>query len=768
MSLPPSASSTVIRGRFLDTTGDPLSVTVQFKPEPNRILARTDKVTLYNTAITASSDPGTGDWSIEVLSSDDQDLDPYDWTYTVTITGDVSDTLTGVPAPSDVPIDPGTGKPTVDLTDLVTGSSTGGLGRVYVLAALTDVDLSTPPFGGQQLIYDAERGVWTGGGPAEIPVWDSIVDKPPTFPPSPHSHPTADVVGLDTTLAAKADLASLAAVATSGAFADLTDSPTIPTTPGEVGAAPAVHTHSPADAGAAPVVHSHDEADIEALASKVDKDVQVWNVLDHGVIGDGVAVDTAALQAVLTAAPAGTRVVIPEGVTCKINGTLTISKKLHLSGGEIVQTATNLEAIILTPAASGSSIRNVRMTGPGAVNYGGQCRAIHLAGTNTTTRVTGVLVEDVTASGWSFGVSARLAERFTVKGCTLTDLGYAGVHMFSVNRFKVIDNIIDDVHLTGTNVDCYGITVNRIENVTIAAEPLSEGGLVSRNHVLNVEHEGIDTHGGVNLTISDNYVHGCRTGIACVAGGNENNVETYAPKGIICTGNVVVSGVSDGSREVGIKLVGAGTGAGALVDGATGVISNNYVHGHGLSGATAGGGIMVYYTHGVVISGNTVLEPSNYGVLAYHTNHGLVINGNLVVDPWHPTGGTPAAIYLRDADNTDVLVDGNVGVLGGKSATSKLYRGIWVHSTATGLLGFNHAPQASNAEIVGSVGMKTRFDSYEVQFHSTAATTRKIGFFGETPASRPTSTPANATDLASAQTLVNSLKATLQAYGLIP
>ncbi|MGI5245429.1 hypothetical protein [Dactylosporangium sp. CA-139066] len=45
--------------------------------------------------------------------------------------------------------------------------------------------------------------------------------------------------------------------------------------------------------------------------------------------------------------------------------------------------------------------------------------------------------------------------------------------------------------------------------------------------------------------------------------------------------------------------------------------------------------------------------------------------------------------------------------------------------------------------------------------------TQKLGFFGATPVVRPIGTPANASDLATAQALVNDLKAKLIALGLI-
>jgi hypothetical protein len=45
--------------------------------------------------------------------------------------------------------------------------------------------------------------------------------------------------------------------------------------------------------------------------------------------------------------------------------------------------------------------------------------------------------------------------------------------------------------------------------------------------------------------------------------------------------------------------------------------------------------------------------------------------------------------------------------------------------------------------------------------------TQKLGFYGATPVVRPTATPADATDLATALTLLNNLKAKLIALGLV-
>ncbi|MEQ7008475.1 hypothetical protein ABN028_20075 [Actinopolymorpha sp. B17G11] len=222
MPLPASASSTVIQGRILDVAGNPLSATITLTPVPERIVVKVDDTTMYRTPVSVDTDPATGAWELEVLSSDDPDLDPTGWTYTLTVKGPlVSDTITGVPAPKDAPVDPGSGRPTVDITELTLGSSSSGTGVAYRLAGLADVDVTTAaPVGGQALVYDDLTSSWKPGDSSGVSSWDDLTDKPATFPPSAHTHATSEVTGLDTALAAKAEATDALAVprATGGAW----------------------------------------------------------------------------------------------------------------------------------------------------------------------------------------------------------------------------------------------------------------------------------------------------------------------------------------------------------------------------------------------------------------------------------------------------------------------------------------------------------------------------------------------------------------------
>ena len=721
MALPPSASTTVIRGRFQNTDGDPLAVTVTFVPEPKRIVCRTDRVILYNATVTAQSDPATGEFSVEVLSSDDPDLDPYDWTYTVRITGAVTDTLTGVPAPKDAPVDPDTGKATIDLTDLVTGSASQGLGRVYVLAALTDVDLSTPPLDGQQLVYNAATGKWTGGGVAATPTWDSLEGKPSTFPPSPHTHPTSEVDGLDAALASKADVASLAPVATSGAYTDLTGLPSIPSSPEDIGAAPAVHSHStaevagldaalagkadtsslapvatsgayadltglpaipsaPEDIGAAPAAHTHSTSEVSgldaaldaALDGKVDKGALVVDVHDYGAVGDGAADDTPALTAALAAAANGGVVKLRQGRLYRVDSTWTINKPCTVdgAGASIIATVPGLTMIDVT--ASDVILTGFRVNGPGG-SYVDGAHGIRIQGAAAAAPIRRVSIRNVEVGNVPFrGIFAQYAEDVNVEGCYVHDVVYAGIGFWSVIRGSIVRCRISNITNSGyVNGNAYGIELSRAETDNLATDPRTSDILVQGNHVSDVPTwEGIDTHGGQRIQIVDNTVLRCSRGIVVTSGDAAGQVPTFAPLACLVRGNLVESGVSDGSRSYGIHFNGVLNGS-TPGERATGIIADNMIVQHGIqtSASDSGAGaIRVYVTDGIVIRGNVIVEPGNIGINLVTHNRAYAVIGNVVMEPWSNTSGALPAAIRQYNGNSNGLVIGNQLIATGTKA----------------------------------------------------------------------------------------------------
>jgi hypothetical protein len=171
--------------------------------------------------------------------------------------------------------------------------------------------------------------------------------------------------------------------------------------------------------------------------------------------------------------------------------------------------------------------------------------------------------------------------------------------------------------------------------------------------------EGIDTHAGQRLSIIGNQVFDCLVGIALVASPDEFSAELYAPQDITVIGNTVDSRVSDGSRQSGIKLVGA---SGVSVNEyATGVISGNIVRGHGNDTNGLDGAIQIYCTRGVVISGNVVFEASPNGIALYHDNLDFVVSGNTITDTWTNSRPIAVGITTSSTNNKGFITDNTVG-----------------------------------------------------------------------------------------------------------
>jgi hypothetical protein len=116
------------------------------------------------------------------------------------------------------------------------------LAPAQFLATLFDVAISSGPNDGDVLTYDASEGEWIAQAVAAASVaWDDVTSKPSTFAPSTHasSHHTggADAIApadigaaaASHTHAASDITSGLATVATTGAYSDLSGTPTLGT-----------------------------------------------------------------------------------------------------------------------------------------------------------------------------------------------------------------------------------------------------------------------------------------------------------------------------------------------------------------------------------------------------------------------------------------------------------------------------------------------------------------------------------------------------------
>lgn len=206
MVLPTDYDTVPVRGKYVYLDGSPAAGQIRFTGKVIATSTATDTIIIPAT-ITAQLDEN-GEFAINVPATDDPDISPGNWTYTV------EERLTaggGRTYEIDVPL---ASKPDgIDLSSVAPVSPASGDPTAFVT-----------------LTTFAEH-VHEGGGGGGSSAWDDITDKPVVFPPSTHTHVISDVGDLQIALDAKQDAGDYA---------------------------PAVHTHTPADVGLGAVDNTSD------------------------------------------------------------------------------------------------------------------------------------------------------------------------------------------------------------------------------------------------------------------------------------------------------------------------------------------------------------------------------------------------------------------------------------------------------------------------------------------------------------------------------
>jgi hypothetical protein len=149
------------------------------------------------------------------------------------------------------------------------------------------------------------------------------------------------------------------------------------------------------------------------------------------------------------------------------------------------------------------------------------------------------------------------------------------------------------------------------------------------------------------------------------------------------------------------------------------------------------------------------------------------VTGSLAVSSFVAVGTNPAQSgAVRLANNSKVTWRNPAGTAdhdGIYLGADGIMRVAAVTGTALNLF----VTGAANSVVAIGAGSVTLTDAMNLIVGSTTGTkvgtsaTQKLGFYGATPVVRPTGTPAAATDPATTMALVNSLRASLIALGLI-
>lgn len=286
---------------------------------------------------------------------------------------------------------------------------------------------------------------------------------------------------------------------------------------------------------------------------------------EFGVVGNGTTDDTAAWNSALSAVPAGSTFTCPEGDRYKLTGPLDLAKPVTIEGGEFLPHSSGRG---LNISASDVTIRGSKFTSPSAADPLTSHQIIAAVGTSTAP-LRRVTVEKVTIDKSRYhGIWLEWCQDVKVRDCQITDFQYGAVMLISVTRGEVSGCVIRNGLQEGTIVNSYGIAATDLVNT---AAGRSRDILITRNIVDNIpKWEGIDTHGGERITITDNVITRCYDGISAV-GGSSSRVS--APRSVVISGNTIdsmgISGVRSGIRFYGIQ------------DGeqATGMIGSNQVRG---------------------------------------------------------------------------------------------------------------------------------------------------------------------------------------------
>lgn len=467
-----------------------------------------------------------------------------------------------------------------------------------------------------------------------------------------------------------------------------------------------------------------------------------WADVTHpafGAVADGVANDGPALQAgldALQAAGGGTLFLPPTSAYYLITSEILIDSDnitiFGLGNPEIRQVTSGQAGIHIQGQRSKILLKDFHLRGPQFAAYNAQEMGIVADGTNSLAPSSRIKIENVHVESWGrSGIELRHVQRAVVERSEVADVIYFGVAFLSVSGGRIdgnwIHNVIGDNPGLG-NDNSYGISLSRFDVASLANDALPERIVVKGNLVESVLlWEGIETHAGAGITIFGNTVQGCRRGISAGSGDDASGDPTYAPQRVSITGNTVYWDGSIGTAFEGIILHGAYDSSSGLVNEyATGVISGNYIRGHSQSTEATenSGAIRCYATHGLVISGNGIVDPAQSGIHITIYNAGFVCVGNSIIDPWRTSTSTVriVGVYVQASQNQGII-DGNrvqyigtSGVAGAEHLNDPTSTyGVFVVSGSGNQVqvGVNSAPDAGTAELLigslpsGTVGAPT-------------------------------------------------------------
>jgi hypothetical protein len=306
---------------------------------------------------------------------------------------------------------------------------------------------------------------------------------------------------------------------------------------------------------------------------------------DFGAVGDGVADDTAAIQAWAND-PSGFKVA--EGtfnITAQIDLTVPNST-FHLEGASfITDEVGNFSPFRVF--ASGITFLGGKILGPyrnttgpyptvaGQFIDGAGNGAIRVVATYIN-RIDGLTLEQTEITGFGdYAVFAENVDRLCVKNCWLHHLGYNGIRTYGCFDALIAGNHIHHIYgAVGVGAspywNAYGVTFTRRQQVPLSGSPLVVNPPSSRCAALNnfvhdiTTWKALDSHGGKQILFDGNFGYNVYTAIGLDEGETSGTDDCPFEDNKVCNNVFLKGAVETGGihRPMGVAVFGTSTNPG--------------------------------------------------------------------------------------------------------------------------------------------------------------------------------------------------------------
>ena len=400
-------------------------------------------------------------------------------------------------------------------------------------------------------------------------------------------------------------------------------------------------------------------------------------VTDFGAVGDDSTVNTTAIQSAIDSLTNGGTLFFPTGTYR--SGSLTIGSaniKFLMTDGTVLKFPTlGASAKAITVNANNFSIEGGKLQGPAASVYVANENGIHMLGTSTSARKSGLRLVDVEITQFGgHGIYAQFVDDILLDSCKIHYCGYSGASFLSCNHGVATKNQFLNI-TPGTVGNMYGITLTHDSTgyssdpnvgTKLAANPFCWDWYVGYNYVAYNAWEGIDCHGGYDITIDSNKVYATYGGIACSS--SSGDAAAYAGANNVITNNVVDARNPDGSASgyendnYGINLNG-----GSTLNHKNVVCKGNVVINHGILGNTNSGAIQAVYVQNASLTENIVQKWGGAAIVATASSS-MVIDSNTFLELGGTAAGAENAIMIETTTslgNTFTITNNNMQANGG-------------------------------------------------------------------------------------------------------